>query len=313
MTYGFPRMLVVHDSQRLEVNLLQYAALLASREPEPSVMIAASPADTIQQPRLPWPPWAEAAAPMTGPNGDIPFSGEPSLASGARRVFATGGVSEISVRLLPEPDLEAVFDAAREHAADLIVVHHPRTHTRGRALARRLMAESPCSVCFVPDAAAPRLDRVVAGVEASPDGAALLERMAHVCDTWGADELFAVNVAFRETLAGGSEIDERFQQESMLGLYRFMARVPLNGTNCTPVLEEHGRFDRALLKAAAEHNAAMVVVGRSTSHSWLTGPAPSEELLWDCPVPLLQVGAGKVSLLDSVKKRLRTAPEPPFN
>jgi nucleotide-binding universal stress UspA family protein len=285
MTHGFPRMLVVHDSRRLELDLLQYAALLSSREPEQAVMIAASPAETIQQ----------------------------SFASAARTVFASRGVSEIGVRLLPEPDLDAVFDAAREHAAEIIVVRHPRGQTRGRALARRLVAESPCSVCFVPNGAAPRLDRVVAGVEASPQGAALLERMAHVCDTWGTDELFAVNVAFRETLAGGPETDERFQQESMLDLYKFMARVPLNGTSCTPVLEEHGRFDRALLKAAAEHNAAMVVVGRSTSHSWLTGPAASEELLWECPVPLLQVGAGKVSLLDSVKRRLHTAPEPPFN
>ena len=285
MNHGFQRMLVVHDGEGANTNLLNYAALLASRETEPTVVVAETPGNPAPH----------------------------SVAAAAKAVFAARGVEDVEVRLLTEPDLDAVFDAARECGATLMVVNHPRALSRGRALGRRLITESPCSVCAVPEGAAPRLDRVVAGVELSPEGAELLERMAHVCASWGAEELFAVNVSFRETLASGADIDDRFQQESMLDLYRFMARVPLNGTRCTPVFQEHARYYRAILRAAKERDASIVVIGRPVSHPWLAGHSGREELLWECPVPLLQVGAAEVSFLGTLKKRLLTAPEPQFN
>jgi hypothetical protein len=42
----------------------------------PFVLLSVTRVGAIRQPRLPLPPRAEAAAPMAGVNGDIPFSGE---------------------------------------------------------------------------------------------------------------------------------------------------------------------------------------------------------------------------------------------
>ena len=160
MNHGFQRILVVHDGEGANTALLDFGALLASRELKPTVVVAETPGNPAPH----------------------------SVAAAAKTIFAARGVDDVEIRLLIEPDLDAAVDAAREHSATLMVVNRPRALSRGRALGRRLIGEAPCSVCVVPDGAAPRLDRVVAGIELSPEGAQLLERMAHVCASWGAEE-----------------------------------------------------------------------------------------------------------------------------
>lgn len=287
---AFSRIVAIHDGDTLDRALLDQAAMLAAMDASSSTVVAALPG---------------AATAL-------------ALGDAARSAFAERGARDVTLRLLPEPDVDAALDAARDHNADLLVVRNPRGLKRGRVIGKRLLAESPCALWFaLGDKPGLELHRVVVGAGLTPEGAELLERMAHFCAAAGADEMLAVHARFRETLAAGEDVDRRFRDQSMLELYRFMARVPLNGTSCTPVLEEHARYRQAILKAVTERDAQLAVVGRSVGGGieFLRGQREALDLLCECPAPLLQVplAGAKSGLLEALQKRLFRESEPAFN
>jgi hypothetical protein len=209
MKGAFTRIVAVHEGESLDRPLLAHTAMLAAMDALSETVVAALPAATSAL----------------------------ALGEAARAAVAGRGAGRVSTRLLDEPDVDAVLGVARDHSADLLVIRNPRGQKRGRVVAKRLLMEAPCAVYFVPvEDSGAVVRNVVAGVEWSPEGAELLERMAHFCAAAGAEELFAVHACFRNTLAAGEDVDQRFRENSMLEMYRFMARVPLNGTSCTPVL-----------------------------------------------------------------------------
>jgi hypothetical protein len=276
----YPRIAVACTGSSVERDLLEYAALLSQGEPPARVMVAAVPADTVVRTVMPE----------------------------ARNVFNGRAASTLSFQLLMERDLDSVFDAARDFSAGLLLVRHPRSLPDGRAFARRLLSESPCSVCVFPEARAPRIQRVLAGFDLNAEGLSLLGSAAALYRCAGAEELIAMHACFRDSIIDDKEIERGFLEERTLELYRFMARAPIGGINCTPVLENNARFDRALLHTAQRLSADLIVIGSEIRRDML-------DILWESSVPILMAKGTResVSRLEIWKKRLFPYPEPRFN
>jgi nucleotide-binding universal stress UspA family protein len=285
----YRRVLIVHARQRVERGLLEYGALLASLDAESRTLVTALPSRNVLR----------------------------TLAPMARAIFEAKGVSGLSARVLPEPDLDAVFEAAAEWQADLLVVPHPRSLRGGRALARRLLTGAPCSVCFVPRRATARITCAVAGVELSAQGKDLLCGVVRLCTRAGSEELIALHAYFPETLAADERVAERQRDDALLDLYRLLPRPELKDLDCTPLVQLTASHGNALLQAVRGRRADLVAVGRfGIADVPLANPSREvEELLWECPVPLLQVllSDHRIPLREVVQKRVFPLPEPVFN
>jgi nucleotide-binding universal stress UspA family protein len=238
---AFPRVLLVHTAPSPDLDLLDCAASLGGQ-----AVVAAYPSVEVLD----------------------------SLAPAARSSFERRGLAPPGLRLLPEMDVDAALEAASASRADLLVMRHPRSFDKPRALARRVLAESGCSVCFVPEGPAPRFERILAGVSLDESGRELLGRAASLCRAAGAAELVAVHSCFHDSFSGCEECREEFVSERTLALFRFMARSRLSGVPCVPLIEEAAEPHRAIARAAAGRSADLVVVGRRRGGSIRTSLAP---------------------------------------
>lgn len=279
---GFRRVLLVHTGERPELDLIDYAALLSSGGRAMSTTVAAYPSDKVLR----------------------------FLAPVVRTRFEARGLEAPNVRLLAEPDMDAAFEAATEARADLLVMRHPRLFEKPRAIARRVLSESPCSVCLVPEEAPSRIGRILAGIHLDDSGRGVLSQAASLYRCAKAEELIALHSCFHESVSEDEFQHQRFRSERTLDLWRFMARANLPGVCCTPLMEEAATPHRALARVARERSADLVVVGRRSG----SAPRVSAGLLWECTQPLVQVllpGAG-----DGVRgllRRIFSHPEPKFN
>jgi hypothetical protein len=276
----FSRIAVACTGPAVEEDLLEFAALLSRGDPPARVMVAAVPAEPVIRGVMP----------------------------AARSVFHGRSAPALSFQLLMERDLDAVFDAARDFSAQLLVVRHPREVPDGRRMAGRLLSEAPCSVCLAPANRTLRIRRVLAGIELTEGGRALLGSAAALCRRSGVEELIALHACFRDSIVDDEAIERRFREEMTLALYRFMARAPVGGINCTPVLEDCARYGRALLRAAERYSPDLIVVGRGSGRE-------SSELLWESPAPVLyaRLEAQPLSFREAWKRRWFSTPEPRFN
>ncbi len=251
--YCFPRVLLVHTGDRPDIDLIDWAALLSSG----ATTVAAFPSDIVLR----------------------------SLAPATRRRFLARGLAAPNLRFLAEPDVDAALEAAAEAKADLLVMRHPRLFEKSRSLARRVLAESPCSICLVTERAPSRIERIVAGIDLDDSGQEVLTQAASLYHSTGAEELIALHSCFHETLSDDEEHHERFRFEREIALLRFMSRARLPGVSCTPLVEEAAQPHRALARVASQLAADLVVVGRRSG----SAPRISNRLLWECTSPLVQV------------------------
>lgn len=278
---GFHRVLLVHTGEGPELDLLDYAALLSSGGRGMSTTVAAYPSDAVLR----------------------------FLVPAARARFEARGLVPPDLRLLPELDMDAAFEAAVEAQADLLVMRHPRLFDRPRAMARRVLTESPCSVCLVPEQAPSRIGCILAGIDLDESGRRVLSQAASLYHSAQAEELIALHSCFHETASEDEHQRERFRFERTLDLLRFMARASLSGISCTPLTEEAASPHSALARVARERSADLVVVGRRSG----SAPRVSGGLLWECAQPLVQVllpGPGGVK---GALRRIFSNPEPKFN
>jgi hypothetical protein len=286
---AFERVAVACTSDHVDHGLLEYAALLSSGDSPATVLVAATPAERVLR----------------------------SLTPEARGIFQRRGVTSLAFQPLLESDLDAVLSAARDFQADLLVVRHPSVYRDDRLMGKRLLKESPCSICCIPRECAPVIERVALGVDMSPEGASLITQATRLCRQIQADELFVVHSYFLDSAIEDEQLDKELRDRKLLELYGFIARSRAGTVKTTPLLEQSARYDRAVLRAAVRESADLVVIGRSPLPR-LPVPSPpskSELLLRDCDVPLLQlkVTAQKPTILEILQKRLFSQPEPAFN
>lgn len=267
----FRRVLLVHTEEEPQPDLLEYAALLASITVAGDAVIAAYPSNTLLR------EWAPAAL----------------------RPFEERRLPHPSVELLAEPDIDGVLEAARECQPDLMVMRHPLAYEASREVAKRILAEAPCSVCFVPSGAPPRLRRVVAGLELDAAGRALLDQAVQLCYAAHSMELIGVHACAREIKS------DRWDE-----LRRMLGQVEVSGLSCTPLMEDDSAPQRALARVAAARQADLVVVGRKPG----AAPRVAYSLLWDCQVPVVQMLLRMAaSGLRGFLRRVFSNPEPQFN
>jgi nucleotide-binding universal stress UspA family protein len=275
---AFPRVLLVHTAAHPEADLLDCAAMLSGGETE----IAAYPSGAVLR----------------------------SLSPAVRYRFEARGLAPPRVRLLAELDVDAAFEAASAARADLLVMRHPRAFDRPRALARRLLVESPCSICLVPEGAPARIDCILTGISLDESGRHLLDRAASLYRSTRAQELIALYSCFHDSVCSDEDQHQEFVSERTLALLRFMTKARPAGVSCTPLIEEAAEPHRALARVAAERSADLVVVGRRRG----AAPRVSASLLWDCPAPLVQVLLpGPARGIRTVLRRVFSNPEPKFN
>lgn len=215
----------------------------------------------------------------------------------------------------PSRTLETALDAASRYEADLLVMRHPRVSGHGRGFARRLLRGAPCSVCFVPQEAPPRAERILAGIDLNSAGRALLSRATDLYRDLSAEELIAVHCCFLETTAIDESLQEYSRFERTMDLFHFMSRAELNGVACTPVLGEGATAHTALARVVKEQGADLVVVGREPG-----GRANiMRDLLWTCTSPAVQLllpdpsDASFTERLGRNLRRIFSNPEPMFN
>lgn len=287
---GNRQVLVVHEGAQLERDLLDCAALFASLDPATRMRVAAMPRE------------------------GVPLS----LATAARTVCAARGVTDVTVQLLTEPEQDAVFDAARRAGADLLVVRHPGRRDDGPELLRRFLVESPCAVCFVPRTSAVRLRRVVAAIDLGPSSHRVMAAANRLCARARVEELIAFHgLEARESLPDADEGGgERRREEAVLALYRCRSQAPPAASRFTPVVAVGAPWDRALLKTAAAHGGAdLVIVGGGPP----VAPRPwrrrtLEYLSGECDVPLLVLAAPPPHASEQrLLRRILSESEPAFN
>jgi hypothetical protein len=284
----FQRILAIHIDSGLDRSLLNYAASLAALDGSAKTLVAALPTDIVLR----------------------------KLRQFVREAFWAHGVAKPSLHLLNEPELDGILDLANHWSADLIVSPHPRVLSKGRGVARRLLYEAPCSVCFVPPNAVPRIERAVAEIEISDSGRELFRRIAGFCRRARATELIALRTLEGRTLAPNGTEESPAQREALLELYRMIPRAQFGETICTPVIEEDPVPERAILRVIRRQRIQLVMVGRAGQAPFpLSAPSRKiENLLWKCPAPLLQVllPGGGMSLGRALRA-IFSGSEPAFN
>lgn len=267
----FRRVLLVHTDEEPQRDLLEYTALLASVTVAGDAVVAAYPSNGVLR----------------------------DLTPAALRPFEARRLPRPAVELLAEPDVEGVLEAAREHRADLMIMRHPQAFDASRELAKRILTESPCSVCFVPHGAPPRLRRVLAGLDLDAAGRTLLDHAVQLCYAARSEELIGLHACARE-----GKLDCSMQ------LFRLLGEIDLDGLACTPILEDDSAPQRALARIAAERGADLVVVGRKPG----APPRVAYSLLWDCSVPVAQMLLPlPVTGVRGFLRRVFSNPEPKFD
>jgi hypothetical protein len=287
MTKPFPfqRLLVANPQPHPDVDLLRYAAMLASFTSEPEVVIASPAGEPVMR----------------------------SLAPLSRCVFAAPRETNLSFRILLEPSLDLVFDLAVERQSDLIVTRHPRHAPQSDVLLRQLLFDSPCSVCLVPDGSRTSLERPILRAETTPRGAKLLSLAAAACP--GAD-VIAANMYFHYGLNSAPETIEQIREQRLLEMYRFLARADILGVNCTPLVEESPRQAEALLGLAERYECDLVIVDPvpDAAPVWQWNRRQVESVARMARVPLLSARLEPRSgLLGYLREQVFCEMEPMFN
>jgi hypothetical protein len=283
--FPFSRVLVVNSKSIPDASLLEYAAMLASCTDGPATWVAGPAASGLE-----------------------PIS---------RAFLEPAGVSELSVSLLPDLHLDAVFGLARDNGCDLMVLRHPRHSSATPVLLRRLLFLAPCAVCLVPEGAPPSIVRPLIRLSFTTRGARLLTLAAAVTRHSGAEEFVAVHNFFDYDVDEQPDLSEKFRTRDELEIYRFLARADLSGANCTPVRASHPSETHALLELAAKRQVDLLIVDPAADGSpiWQWNRREARRLAGASPVPVLSTGLAEAhrNWSSVLREQVFTQPEPKFN
>jgi nucleotide-binding universal stress UspA family protein len=287
--YPFQRIVVVNPGSEPDVELLQYAAMTASFAENPEILIVSPAGERVMR----------------------------SLAPISRCVFENRVEAKLSFRILFEPDLDLLFELAREWDAELIVVRHPRRLKGHRLLIRQLLFESPCSVCLVPQDARASMCRPTVRIEPTDKGAMLLSIAAAASKHAGSEELFIVRLYFKYGLDSREDTLERLREEQTLEMYCFLARAELSGVNCRPILEESPRQAKTLLKLAAENDSDLLIIdpsaGAAPIWQWNGREAESVAKLTRIPLLVVRSDGPRRRFTEFLREEVFCEMEPMFN
>ncbi|MBM3813838.1 MAG: universal stress protein [Acidimicrobiia bacterium] len=133
--------------------------------------------------------------------------------------------------------------------------------------------KAPCSVWMAPQDSPARISRILAPVDFSPMSADAISMAASIANRTHLEELLALHVCFNSSVVSFREPDEEFVQQQQDDFYLFAARVDLHGIKLTSLLKEAHEVTGAILHAAEEHKADLIVNGDPRTVSLGCGPS----------------------------------------
>jgi nucleotide-binding universal stress UspA family protein len=205
--------------------------------------------------------------------------------------------------------LDTILASATAFEADLILLGHA-SQRRRRSLARRLASAAPCSVWMAPAGSPPEIRRILIPIDFSPRSADTLAAACVLAEAAGLDEALALHVHFNDAAATFDEFDEILAEDQDRAFALFVAPIDLRGVWVKPLFVDAARVGDAIIRAAAEHECDLIVMGtrgRSPSAAVLLG-SETEQCIMTTNVPLLAVKhyGARLSLLGALRdERLR--------
>ena len=212
------------------------------------------------------------------------------LAAAARAHF-TGTPAALTVDVLTGPLLDRLLAFTADHAIDLLVLGHRRSHPGRRALARRLAMKAPCSIWMVPEGSPASLDRILVPVDFSEPAADALRVATSMARLAGHGEVLALNVYFNESTTTYEGYDQVLRSREEEAFRAFVAPIDSQGIRITPVFVEGVNAAAVINRTAEKQGCDLVVMatrGRTRSAAILLGSV-TEEAITDTKLPLLVV------------------------
>ena len=187
-----------------------------------------------------------------------------------------------------------VLRAAREEEIDLIVVGRKAGKASVGDLPERVTRKAPCSVLIVPEQSRPRIDRILVPVDFSDHSADAVDVAVAFAKAREIREitcLHAYNVPIPSSYVmgeGEAELAEAFRQYAGRAYDEFIEPFRGRGVDFRILLRLESEEAKAILDAADEEKADLVVVGtRGTSAATVLLGSVTEQLIWTTKVPLL--------------------------
>lgn len=193
--------------------------------------------------------------------------------------------------VLKGPLVDRLLAFVAEQEIDLLLLGHRRQHPGRWALARRLAMKAPCSVWMVPEGSPPRLNRILVPIDFSDHAADTMAVATSLARLACSEECLALHVYFNQAVASFEEYDQILRGREKEAYDQFLAPLNCQGVKVTPLFVESANVAHAIIRAAAEHAADLIVMatrGRSRSAAILLGSV-TEETIIETRVPLLVV------------------------
>jgi nucleotide-binding universal stress UspA family protein len=202
---------------------------------------------------------------------------------------------------------DRLLEYAREHKIDLILLGHQRTHSRHRALARRLAMHAPCSIWVVPEGCPVELSGILVPVDFSPSAADALQLAVSLARSNGLDRISALHVRFNEAAVSFDEYEDILEGQEHRAMDEFVSRIDLKGVAVDCVLEEAAHVATAIDRVAERQPVDLVVMstrGRSPAAAVLLG-SQTEQVLIESPRPVLVVkhSGSQLNILEALFDR----------
>lgn len=192
---------------------------------------------------------------------------------------------------LEGPLEDSLLEFARDQQTDLILLGHQRTHSRRRALGRRLAMHAPCSVWIAPAGSGAQLRKILVPIDFSPNSADALRVAAELARRADDASLTVMHVRFNEASVTFEEYARLEVADESRAMKEFLDPIDLRGLNVRTVFEEAAQVAHAVDRVAERQGVDLVVMstrGRSKSAAVLLG-SQTEHVLIETERPLLAV------------------------
>jgi nucleotide-binding universal stress UspA family protein len=220
--------------------------------------------------------------------------------------------ARVSCHVLAGSRLDRLLQFAAEWRSDVIVAGQQRDGRGRRSLCRRLAMQAPCSLWMVPSGSPSSISALLTAVDFSPASAQAATVSTLLACRFQLDSCTGVYVESDCVLALDETVRTRVRQEGEAAFQRFLQPLDLHGVPMRRKIVASRSVACGLLRAAADEQADLVVMGArglSSSSAVLLGSEAEEMLaLTDRPVLLIREQGQRLDLLEALLDRdLQTA------
>ena len=187
----------------------------------------------------------------------------------------------------------SVAAVARAHDIQMVLISPPgkeRILAGHRRLFLRLIRASPFSIWVVPPRAKASISNILSPIDFSDTAGAAFELAvltAYVSDA----SLLTLHIYFNASVTTRRKDEEALREEKRDAVWDFKRQFDLTGVQVRLLVEESAKPDRAIVRAARDQNADLIVMGTRRRTFWasLILPGVTEHVAQRTERPLLIV------------------------